>query len=74
MVKKKEEDVKMTVLSQKALEERIIQNSYKYKDIIERVTSEIQNQNLKKGRIRPKDPIEAKILDKFKNGRENHSK
>lgn len=68
MVKKNEEDTRMKVLTQKELEERVLQNSEKYKDTIERVTSEIQNQNLKKGRVRPKDSIEAKILEQFNKG------
>lgn len=74
MVKKNEEDTRMKVLTQKELEERVLQNSEKYKDTIERVTSEIQNQNLKKGRVRPKDSIEAKILEQFNKGVKKHDK
>lgn len=63
----------MNVLTKKVLEEMVSKNSIKYKDVIERVSSEIQNRNLKKGRIRPKDSIETKILDKFKKRSENYN-
>lgn len=66
MSTKKEGDVKMVVLTQKDIERRVSNNSRKFKNTIGRVTSEIQSQNLRKGRVRPRDPVEAMILSKFK--------
>lgn len=65
MTEKKEENIEMNVLTQEEIKERVSQNSIKFKNTIEQVTSEIQKQNLRKGRVRPKDPTEALILEKF---------
>lgn len=58
-------DGNMTTLTLKDIENRVIQNSNQLKQKINRVTAQIQNQNLYKGRLRPKDPTEAKILARF---------
>ena len=65
VVKKKEENLK-TVLTQREIESRVHQNPIKYKDVIEQITSEIKSENLKKGRVRPKDSAEDRVLKQFK--------
>lgn len=47
------------------IETRSNKNAIRYKATINRVTSNIQGQDLKRGRVRPKDPVEEKILARF---------
>lgn len=65
-MEKNNEEVKRLILSQEDIKTRISRNSKKYKSTIERVVSDIKNQNLRKGRVRPKNPDEAQIINKFK--------
>lgn len=66
MTKQKEGDIEMVVLTQKDIETRVLRNSNKFENTIKQVTSNIQNKNLRKGRVRPKDPVEALILNQFR--------
>ena len=56
----------MITLPLKDIEKRVAQNSKQFNKKISQVTAQIQNKNLNRGRIRPKDPTEAKILNSFK--------
>ncbi len=56
----------MNTLTLKDLESRVLRNSNQYKKTVNRITTQIKRQNLNRGRIRPKNPTEAKILAKFK--------
>lgn len=55
----------MKTLTLKEIEERVAQNSKQLSHTINSVTRKVKSQNLKQGRVRPKDPTEAKILEKF---------
>ncbi|WP_175596867.1 hypothetical protein [Bacillus sp. MRMR6] len=48
------------------LEERIRRNNEKYTDVIDKYSKSLDERGLNKGRQRPKDPDEHKILDSFK--------
>jgi hypothetical protein len=48
------------------LQEQIKRNYEKYGHLIEKFIKELEQRNLKKGRVRPKHPDEQKILDSFK--------
>ena len=55
----------MAVLTLEEIETRVQRNSKKYNDTIQRLTTEIQSKNSNKGRVRPKDVVEEKILSRF---------
>ncbi|WP_339217001.1 hypothetical protein [Ornithinibacillus sp. FSL M8-0202] len=55
----------MTTLTLSDLETRVRENKTKFQATVNRVTAKIKSQNLNQGRIRPKDPTESKILDRF---------
>lgn len=55
----------MTTLKLKDIEIRVSQNTKKYSRSIDKVTSEIKAKNLNRGRVRPRDPSESIILDRF---------
>lgn len=65
MFRKNKGNVKMTTLTLKELESRVTQNSKQYKTTVDQVTSQIKKQDLKQGRVRPRNPIEARILSRF---------
>ncbi|MFS0646836.1 hypothetical protein [Siminovitchia sp. 179-K 8D1 HS] len=58
-------DKDMTAITLKEIETRVARNTNRYQDVIRQVTLDIRRQNLKRGRVRPKDPTEAKILARF---------
>ncbi|GGB34338.1 hypothetical protein F3157_05180 [Virgibacillus dakarensis] len=58
-------DENMSTLTLKEIQNRIRQNSYRSQRAMEQITLGIYNKNLRKGRVRPKNPTEAKILDGF---------
>ncbi|NLJ18297.1 hypothetical protein [Globicatella sulfidifaciens] len=57
----------MKTITTNEIKKRIERNKSKYEYVIKRVTEEIENEGLQKGRIRPRDPIEREVLNKFKN-------
>lgn len=57
----------MKTITTNEIKKRIERNKSKYEYVIKRVTEEIKSEGLQKGRIRPRDPIERKVLNKFKN-------
>ncbi|MDE3838726.1 hypothetical protein C0966_04940 [Bacillus methanolicus] len=65
MKKRKKGEDKMTTLTLGEIETRVKRNSSARKQTIDNFTSKIKKKNLNKGRVRPKDPIEAKILSMF---------
>ncbi|MDQ0162528.1 hypothetical protein [Aeribacillus alveayuensis] len=62
---KRKGDEGMNTLTLKEIEKRALQNRKKYEHVVNKVISKIENQNLNRGRVRPKDPTEAKILARF---------
>jgi len=61
----KKGDNQMTTLKLKDIEKRVAKNSIGNRIGVIKATKKIQSQNLKRGRVRPKDPIETKILSRF---------
>lgn len=55
----------MTTLTLNQIEGRVKNNMKKNKSAIERFENSLRKSNLRKGRVRPKDPTEAKILSMF---------
>ena len=55
----------MRTITLKQLENRVETNTKKSEEAFKRVTTEIRRKNLKRGRVRPKDPTEEKILARF---------
>lgn len=51
----------------KEIENRARLNSKQNKDKVERFKRDLKGKGLKKGRMRPRDPTEQKILDSFVN-------
>lgn len=64
--KGKGDEIIMNTLTLKEIENRVNQNSKQYQNVVNRITTQIQSQNLNRGRVRPKNPTEAKILARFK--------
>lgn len=58
-------DKHMTTLTLKDIEKRVVQNSNQFSNKIDQITTQIQSKNLNRGRVRPKDPAEARILNNF---------
>lgn len=58
-------DKKMNTLTLNQIESRVKANSSSRSNMIKKFSSNIQKKNLNKGRVRPKDPTEAKILSMF---------
>lgn len=56
----------MKTITQKEIENRVSYNNDKYKKEIDTIVKQIKEKGLRKGRMRPKDPNEAKILKNFK--------
>ena len=65
MAKRKKGGDKMTTVTLKDLEKKVLKNNELYKDTVARFSKETEKSNMKKGRVRPKDPTEAKILSMF---------
>lgn len=65
MDEKTKGDKNMATLTLKEIETRVIRNANQYQLVTNQVTSRIQSQTLNRGRVRPKDPTEAKILARF---------
>lgn len=59
----------MKTIKLKDLEERVRKDSEKKDKLIAQFKIEIAKRNFKKGRIRPKNPTEVKILSSFKEGK-----
>lgn len=59
-------DERMMMVRLKDIESAAKRNSEIFSATANRIISDIQKKNLRKGRVRPKDPIEAKILARFK--------
>lgn len=55
----------MEVIQLSDLQERIKANNKKYAHVIEKYKEELSKRNLKQGRVRPRDPVEQRILDSF---------
>ncbi|CEE00760.1 MULTISPECIES: hypothetical protein [Bacillaceae] len=55
----------MNTVKLRDIELRVEKNSRTYLETSNRVLSEIQKKNLRRGRVRPKDPTESKILARF---------
>lgn len=55
----------MKVITLKNIEERVSHHAEKYGDKIEQGVSAIKRKKLRKGRIRPRDLVEGRILDNF---------
>ena len=55
----------MTTLKLKDIEVRVSRNNKKYSGSIDKITSKIKAKNLLQGRVRPIDPSESIILDRF---------
>lgn len=62
----KKEVRKMATISLKNLEKRIKNTKSRNADKIKAFESKLEKRNLRSGRVRPKDPTEAKILERFK--------
>lgn len=56
----------MKTITLKEIEDRVSHHTEKYGDEIEKGIYVIKSKELKKGRVRPKDPAETEILNKFK--------
>lgn len=65
MKKRKKGDEIMPTITLKQLEKRVEANAKKSEETVNRVTLEIRRRNLKRGRVRPKDPTEERILARF---------
>jgi len=59
----------MKKIKLKDLEARVRKDSKKKDELIAQFKVEIAKRKLKKGRVRPKDPTEAKILSSFSKGK-----
>jgi len=66
MCKEKEEKDDMTPITLEELEFEIKMNNEKYSDTITNFIDSLKKKDLKTGRGRPKDPVEAEILSNFK--------
>lgn len=66
LAKKKKGGKKMTTLTLNQIETRAKSNSSRMQSNINSFENQLKQRNLKKGRVRPKDPTEAKILSFFK--------
>lgn len=61
----KKGDEQMTTLQLKDIEKRVASNSRRNRNRIVKATKKIQSQNLKRGRVRSRDSVEAEILARF---------
>jgi len=59
-------DDEMVSIALSELEQNVTLSNKQRKDKLEMLLQQMENTDLKKGRIRPKDPTEAKLLDMFK--------
>jgi|GEM_PF-1809880 len=59
-------DEKMMTVRLKDIERDAKRNSEIFSVTANRIIADIQKKNMRKGRVRPKDPIEARILARFK--------
>lgn len=55
----------MKEISIKEIEIRVKRNSEANKDKVEKFENDSKEKGLKRGRVRPRDPTEQKILDSF---------
>lgn len=55
----------MITLTLKDIENRVAKNYIQNKNVADQVINQIKGRKLKQGRLRPKNPTEAKILARF---------
>lgn len=55
----------MKTMTLKEIEDRVMYNKKRYERQIEQGSQLIKSKELKRGRVRPRDPDEAEILRKF---------
>ncbi|MED1599769.1 hypothetical protein [Alkalihalophilus marmarensis] len=65
MRKRKKGGDKMTTMTLSQIESRVKNNNQKYKTAISNFQEKTRNSDLRKGRVRPKHPTEAKLLSMF---------
>lgn len=59
----------MKIISLDELQKNIKENVAIRKDKMEKKLLSVKKKNLKKGRVRPKDPTEERILDRFRDSK-----